>query len=221
VGRVVSWRFRSTLRRRDLAEMSLPRGIAFTHEAVRAGEAKRTPLLGEAVRTRRHGEVGQSWYGDETYVRVHGHWPDLDRAMERDGPLVDGRLSAARDLRAAEAFFRAAWTVPGVVPARVTTDGHDAYPRAMRKVFGARVTHRTNRHLNNHLEQDHRGIKPRYRATGGLNTFTTAARFCRLFAEIRAFLRPQSQRHQPLSRLPRRNIHQERFAHLMGLIVAV
>jgi putative transposase len=134
---------------------------------------------------------------------------------------MDVRLSARRDLVAAEAFFRSAWTVTGVVPDRITTDGHDAYPRAIRNVFGEQVTHRTNRNLNDRLEQDHRGIKQRYRATGGLKTFTTAARFCRLFDEIRAFLRPQSQRNQPLSPTQRRNIHQERFAHLMGMIVAV
>jgi hypothetical protein len=33
----------------------------------------------------------------------------------------------------------------------------------------------------------------------GLKTFDNAARFCRLFDEIRAFLRPLSQRNQPLS----------------------
>jgi putative transposase len=44
--------------------------------------------------------------------------------------------------------------------------------------------HWTNRYLNNPLEQDHRGIKQRYRSTSGLKTFATAARFCRLFNEI-------------------------------------
>ena len=59
---------------RDLAEMFLQRGITFTHEAVREWEAKLAPLLGEALRKRRHGAVGQSWYVDETYVRVQGQW---------------------------------------------------------------------------------------------------------------------------------------------------
>jgi transposase-like protein len=98
-----------------------------------------------------------------------------------------------------EAFFCSAWTMTGVTPERLTTYGHDAYPRAIRDVFGHRVTHRTNRALNNHLEQDHRGIKPRYRPTCGLKTFATAARFCRLFDELQAFLRPQSPHHQRLS----------------------
>jgi putative transposase len=62
-------------------------------------------------------------------VRVQGQWQYLYRAIDRDGRLVDVRLSATRDLAAAEAFFRSAWTVTGVVPDRITTDGHDAYPR--------------------------------------------------------------------------------------------
>ena len=37
-------------------------------------------------------------------------------------------LSERRDLAAAKAFFRSARTVTGVVPDRVTSDGHDAYP---------------------------------------------------------------------------------------------
>jgi hypothetical protein len=62
------------------------------------------------------------------------------------------------------------------------------------------------------LEQDHRGVKQRYRVTGGLKTFGTAARFCRLFDEIRAFFRPQSYCNQRLTLTQRRCIHQERFA---------
>ena len=129
---------------------------------------------------------------------------------------MDVRLSDTRDLAAAEAFFRSAWTVTGVTPDRITTDGHDAYPRAIRNVFGERVTHRTNRYLNNHLEQDHRGIKQRYRPTCGFKTFVTAADFCRVFDEIRAFLRPQSHRNQPLTLAQRRGIHQDRFAPVDG-----
>ena len=100
------------------------------------------------------------------------------------------------------------------------TDGHDAYLRAIRNVFGNQVTHRTNRYLNNHLEQDHRGIKQRYRLMGGFKQGNTAARFCRVFDEVRAFLRPQSQRNQLLSLAQRRHIHRERFAQLVGMMGA-
>jgi putative transposase len=81
---------------------------------VRDWEAKLTPLLGEALRKQRHGMVGNSWYVDETYIRIQGRWCYLYRAIDRDGQLIDTRLSDTRDLAAAEAFFRSAWTVTGV-----------------------------------------------------------------------------------------------------------
>jgi putative transposase len=146
---VIFWPFRYKLSLRDLAEMFLQRGLVFTHEAVREWESKLTPLLSEALRKRRHGAVGKSWYADGTYVKIQGQWCDLYRAIDRDGHVIDVRLSGTRDLAAAETFFRSAWTVTGVTPERITTDGHDTYPRAIRNVFGAQVTHRTNRYLNN------------------------------------------------------------------------
>jgi putative transposase len=217
---VVLWRFRYKLSLRDLVEMFLQRGLTFTHETVRDWEHKLAPLLSDALRKRRYGAVGQSWYVDETYVKVQRRWCYLYRAIDRDGNLVDTRLSDTRDFAAAEAFFRSAWTVTGVIPARITTDGHDAYPRAIRTVFGDRVIHRTNRYLNNHVEQDHRGVKQRYQSTCGLKTFGTAARFCCVVDEIRAFLRPQASRNQPSTLEQRRLIHRDRFTHLMRMMAA-
>jgi putative transposase len=148
---VVPWRFRYKLSLRDLAEMFLQRGLVFTHEAVREWEIKLAPYVSETLRKRRYGTVGTSWYVDETYMKVQGRWCYLYRAIDRDSHLIDARLSDTRDLAAAEAFFRSAWTVTGVTPDRITTDGHDAYPRAIRDIFGDRVMHRMNRYLNNHL----------------------------------------------------------------------
>jgi transposase-like protein len=76
-------------------------------------------------------------------------------------------FSERRDMKAAKAFFRSAKAVTGVTPDRVTTDGHDSYPRAIGTELGRGVRHRTNRYLNNRLEQDHRGLKGRYRPMRG------------------------------------------------------
>jgi putative transposase len=88
-----------------------------------------------------------SWYRGgklvrrrETYIRVQGRWCYLYRAIDRDGQLIDTRFSDTRDLAAAEAFFRSAWTVTGVRLDRITTDGHDADPHAIRNVCGDQVT---------------------------------------------------------------------------------
>ncbi len=71
---VVLWRLRYKLSLRDLAEMFLPRGVVFTHEAVRDWEARFAPLLAARLRAERRGQTGRSWYVDETYVKVHGAW---------------------------------------------------------------------------------------------------------------------------------------------------
>src|ERR1700709_457758 len=119
---VVLWRLRYKLALRDLPEMVLIRVIVFSQEAVRDWETKLTPALAENLRRRRRGKAGRSWYVDETYIEVHGHWRYLYRAVDRSGALVDVMFSQHRDLAAAKAFFVSAKMVTGVSPDRVTTE---------------------------------------------------------------------------------------------------
>jgi transposase-like protein len=155
VALVVLWRLRYRLTLRDLSEMFLLRGLAFSHEAVREWEAKLAPVLAGELRRRRHGKGnarGRHWHVDETYLKVRGRWAYLYRAIGRDGRLVDTMLSERRDMAAAQAFFRSAKAATGLVPDRVTTDGHGSYPRAIRTALGRRVVHRTSAYKNNGLE---------------------------------------------------------------------
>jgi putative transposase len=126
----------------------------------------------------------------------------LYRAIDRFGALVDVRLSETRDMEAAKAFFRSAKAVTGVTPARVTTDGHDSYPRAIRTELNESVKHRTNQYLNNRIEQDHRGIKGRYRPMRGFKSPEAASRFCRGFDELRNHLQSCSRRSEPSQKTP-------------------
>jgi putative transposase len=139
VALVVLWRLRYKLALRDLPEMFLIRGVVFSHEAVCDWETKLTPALTESLRRRRRGKAGCSWYVDETNIKVHGQWRYLYRAIDRSGALVDVMFSEHRDMTAATAFFESAKMVTGVTPDRVTTDGHDSYPRANRTTLGAQV----------------------------------------------------------------------------------
>jgi len=125
-------------------------------------------------------------------------------AIDRNGALVDVMLSERRDLAAAKAFFRSAKAMTGVTPDRVTTDGHDAYPRAIQTELGRHVRHRTSRYLNNRLEQDHRGIKGRCRPMLGLKSTGSARRYCRGQDELRNFLRCRSRMRQHVPAATRR-----------------
>lgn len=215
---VVLWRLRYELSLRDLAEMFLARGFEFTHETVRDWEWRFAPLISEQLRRRRRANAGRSWYVDETYIKVNGKWCYLYRAIDRDGNLVDSMLSEHRDMQAARRFFAGAKQVVGHKPTRVTTDGHDAYPRAIRRILGRKVEHRTNRYLNNTLEQDHRGIKQRYYPMRGFGSFEAAARFCRAYDEQRQYFRYRSKPKDKVPLPEQRQLFRQRFDALEDLL---
>ncbi|WP_284948302.1 IS6 family transposase [Acidisoma cladoniae] len=204
---VVFCRLRYRLTLRDLSEIMALRGIEISHETVRDWEVKLLPIMGDALRKRRHGTrraAGASWYVDETYLKVRGRWCYLYRAVDRDGNLIDAMLSEHRDMQAAKAFFRSARATMGIRPDRITTDGHGSYPRAIRTVLGKTVQHRTSVYLNNRLEQDHRGIKGRIRCMRGFKNHEAAELFCRAHGELRNLLRHRRRHNQIVSASHRR-----------------
>jgi len=217
---VVLWRLRYKLSLRDLPEMFAVRGMVFSYEAVRDWEAKLTPALAEELRRRRRGKAGCSWHVDETYLKVDGRWCYVYRAIDSTGALVDVLFSEHRDMKAAKAFFRSAKTVTGITPDRVTTDGHDSYPRAIRTELGKAVRHRTSRYLNNRLEQDHRGLKGRYWPMRGFKCPRSAARFCRGHDELRNYLRPRSRRNQHVPAFRHRVLFLRRTMTVLGILEA-
>lgn len=219
--RAVVWRLRYKLSLRDVAEMFLSRGFTFTHEAIRDWQARFASLITEQLRMKRRGQAGRSWYVDETYIRVHGKWCYLYRAIDHDGNLVDSRLSEKRDMDAAQQFFKQAMAVVGHALEHITTDGQRSYPRAVRETMGNEVVHRTNKYLNNRIEQDHRGIKQRYYPMRGFGNFVSAARFCRAFDELRHYFCPRSTMGETVSLAQQWWIFRERFVALQVLMAAV
>ena len=101
-----------------------------------------------------------------------------------------------------------------------STDGHDAYPRAIRMELGSRVLHRTNCYLNNRLEQDHRGIKGRCRPILGFKSVPSARRFCSGHDELRNFLRSRSRMCQHVPAATRRFQYMRRTAIALGILEA-
>jgi len=155
-----------------------------------------------------------------TYVKVEGCWCYLYRAIDSDGNLVETMLSKTRDMNAAKTFFACALKTVGQVLEKVTTDGHDSYPRAVRETLGPDVSHRTSRYMNNRIEQDHRGIKQRYYPMRGFGSFDAAARFCTAHDELRAHLRPRTRFNETVSLAAQRRLFQERWGEVCGLLQA-
>jgi transposase-like protein len=125
--------------------------------------------------------VGTSWRVDETYVAIRGRWHYLYRAVHKHGKTIDFLLRRDRGIAAALAFFRKALgTVSPRVPRKITLDGHVPSRRALwllrrEHACWRNVLVRTNRYLNNIVEQDHRAIKHRCASMAGFKSFATAA----------------------------------------------
>ena len=153
-------------------------------------------------------------------TRRKGVWCYLYRAIDTDGNLVDSMLSERRDMEAAKRFFARSLDVVGHAPEKVTTDGHDAYPRAVREILGEGVARRCSQYLNNRLEQDHRGIKGRYGPMRGFGTFPSAARSCPAYDEVRDYFRYRTRLHEVVPLGAQREQYRARSAALRAMIRA-
>ncbi|MEO8313185.1 MAG: IS6 family transposase [Pseudomonadota bacterium] len=124
---------------------------------------------------------GTSWRVDEIYIPIKGKWHYLYRAVDKHGKTVDLLLRQDRGIAAARAFFRKALetTLPRV-PRTITLDGHVPRRRALwllrhEHPCWRNVLVRTNRYLNNLVEQDHQAIKRRCASMAGFKSPTNAA----------------------------------------------
>src|SRR5207253_2628107 len=121
--------------------------------------------------------VGGSWRMDGTYIKVHGQWVYLYRAVDKAGHTVDFFLSR-NDVNAAKSFLRSAMKNTRV-PTKITLDACAASHRAVREMkadgeLPGRVKVRSSQYLNNLVEQDHRRVKQRIRPMLGFKRFNNA-----------------------------------------------
>ncbi len=109
--------------------------------------------------------TNDSWRVDETYIEVKGEWKYLYRAVDSAGNTLDFMLSAKRDARAAERFFRKVMNVEhNQSPRVINVDKNAAYPKAIDNLIADENLPKTTelrpvKYLNNIVEQDHRFIK--------------------------------------------------------------
>ena len=177
----VRWYLRFGLSYRNLEEMMAERNLSVDHVTIWRWVQRYAPELNRRCRRELRTTNG-SWRVDETYLRVAGRWTYLYRAVDSAGATIDFLLSARRDAAAAKRFFQKALRSPGHPRPRViNVDGNPSYPKvivALKKTgeLGRRCRCRPVRYLNNIVEQDHRAIKRRVRASQGFRSFQSARR---------------------------------------------
>lgn len=177
----VRWYCRYALSYRNLEEMMRERGIDVDHATLNRWVLKYASELDKRIRLHLQ-STNDSWRVDETYVKVKGVWKYLYRAVDSRGNTLDFMLSAKRDGKAAERFFRKVLKATHTQSPRViTVDKNAAYPKAIEALKAdetlPEVTElRQKKYLNNVIEQDHRNIKRITKAMMGFKTFNSARR---------------------------------------------
>ncbi len=177
----VRWYCRYALSYRELEEMIQERGVEVEHSTINRWVLKYAPELDKRIRPYLQ-PTNDSWRVDETYVLVKGVWKYLYRAVDSAGNTLDFMLSAKRDGKAAERFFRKVLKAFHTQSPRViTVDKNVAYPKAIKTLKGDETLKQTTqlrqkKYLNNIIEQDHRPIKRLMNASMEFKSFNTASR---------------------------------------------
>jgi transposase, IS6 family len=177
----VGWYLGFSLSYRDVEELLAERGLHADHVTVWRWVQRYAPKIQRRLRPRLR-PTNDSWRVDETYIRVKGKWVYLYRAVDSTGATIDFLLSAKRDAAAAERFLAKALSGANhPAPRVINTDKHAGYPSAIvrlkaEEALEENCRHRPVQYLNNVLEQDHRAIKRRVRASQHFRSFWGAWR---------------------------------------------
>ncbi len=156
----VRWYLRYGLSYRDLEEMMMERGVKVDHTTLYRWVQAYSPELDK--RCRRHLKpTSDSWWVDETYIKIKGVWKSLYRAVDSEGNTLDFMLSAKRDTKAAKRFFKKVLNASHTIEPRViTVDKNAAYPPAIAglkkdEALPEATETRQSKYLNNTVEMNH------------------------------------------------------------------
>jgi transposase, IS6 family len=201
----VGWYLRFSLSYRDVEELLAERGLHADHVTVWRWVQRYAPEMERRLRSRLR-PTNDSWRVDETYIRVKGKWVYLYRAVDSSSATIDFLLSAKRDAAAAERFLaKALGGENHPAPRVINTDEHAGYPPAIvrlkaEEALKENCRHRPVQYLNNVLEQDHRAIKRRIRASQHFRSFWGAWRTIAGYEAIHMIRKGQAYGSAPVKR---------------------
>jgi IS6 family transposase len=177
----VRWYCRYQLSYRDVEEMMRERGLGVDHSTIFRWVQRYAPEINKRIRP--HLKMsGTSYRVDETYIKVGKTSKYLYRAIDKSGQTIEFMLSAKRDVSAAKRFFKKMMRAEHRrLPFSISVDKNAAYPEAFSTSQEERVVPqdcklRRVKYLNSVIEQDHRFVKKKVRASQCFKSFHTAER---------------------------------------------
>ena len=175
----VRWYCRYALSYRDVRDMLAERGIKVDGSTIYRWVVKFGPEISKRNFSHRD-RRGQTWHVDETYIRVGGKWRYLWRAVDQHGKLIDFRLTARRDAKAARAFLRKAMDNARLYqPLVIITDKAHSYRKVLAKFNrhrdpGDQIRHVDRKYLNNRIEGGHSALNKLLNPMRGFKTLRSA-----------------------------------------------
>jgi IS6 family transposase len=177
----VRWYCRYQLSYRDIEEMMRERGLDVDHSTVFRWVQRYAPEINKRIR--QHLKMsGASFRVDKIYIKVGKTCKYLYRAVDKEGQTIEFMLSAKRDVSAAKRFFKKMMrSEHRRLPFSISVDKNAAYPEAFSTsqdecIVPKDCKPRRVKYLNNVIEQDHRFIKKKVRASQCFKRFHTAER---------------------------------------------
>ena len=177
----VRWYCRYQLSYRDVEERMRERGLDVDHSTVFRWVQRYAPEINKRVRPYLK-MSGTSYRVDETYIKVGKQCKYLYRAVDKEGQTIEFMLSAKRDVSEAKRLFKKMMRAEHRrLPFSISVDKNAAYPEAFSTSQAERVMPndcklRRVKYLNNVIEQGHRFIKKKVRASQCFKSFHTAER---------------------------------------------
>jgi IS6 family transposase len=177
----VRWYCRYQLSYRDVEEMVRERGLDVDHTTFFRWVQRYPPEINKRIRSPLK-MSGTSYRVDETYIKVGKSCKYLYRAVNKEGQTIEFMLSAKRDVPAAKRFFKEMMRADHRrLPFSISVDKNAAYPEAFSTSQEEGVVPtdgklRRVKYLNNVIEQDHRFVKKKVRASQCFKRFHTAER---------------------------------------------
>jgi IS6 family transposase len=161
--------------------MMRERGLDVDHSTVYRRVQRYAPEINKRIR--QHLRMsGASNRVDETYIKVGKTCKYQYGAVDKEGKTIEFMLSAKRDVSAARRFFKKMMRAePRRLPFSISVDKNAAYPQAFSASQEERIVPqdcqlRRVKYLNNVIEQDHRFVKKKVRASQCFKSFHTAER---------------------------------------------
>ena len=178
---------RFALSLREVEDLLAERGVIVSYEAIRYWRRKFGPTFARSLRGKR-GRLGENWFVDEVFIKIHGELHSLWRAVDQDGDVIDILVTKKRDKRAAKRFFRKVLKGQGQAPWQLTTDRLRSCSAAHREVFPS-VEHRTGQYENNRAEVSHQPTREQERQMRRFKSMSQAQRFLSVHRPIQNLFR--------------------------------